>query len=460
MPPEVCSGWANVRKTPMLANGGHQNQADLTDNHTNSPFPAYYDSYRKTYWIQNARGGWIEVNETGLRRHLKARGYSCERGPAFVSPLDGTINEIQVEKDVAYAGALAGYKQGILEAYGNRILVTTAPKLIEPREGNFPTISALIRNLLYDPNRDQQPFVFGWLKVAIESLQSGQHRPGQALAIAGPRDSGKSLFQNMVTGILGGRAAKPYRYMSGATEFNGELFGCEHLMIEDDIGSTDFRARRNFGTRIKEFTVNEVQSCHAKNRQAINLKPFWRLSITLNEEPENLLILPPLDESLQDKIILLKAQKKPMPMPTITREGRSQFWKTLISELPAFIWFLTRWEIPPELRSERFGVTHYHHPELLAELETMAPENKLLEIIDMYFHISGRDSEKWQGTAAELESQLLNSQDVGAESRKLLNWPNATGTYLGRLMRKHPDRIEFDRSADRRGWIIKPKPSK
>ena len=77
--------------------------------------------------------------------------------------------------------------------------------------------------------------------------------------------------------------------MSGATEFNGELFGCEHLMIEDDIGSTDFRARRNFGTRIKEFTVNEVQSCHAKNRQAINLKPFWRLSITLNEEPENLL---------------------------------------------------------------------------------------------------------------------------------------------------------------------------
>ena len=96
-----------------------------------------------------------------------------------MSPLDGTINEIQVEKDVAYAGALAGYKQGILEAYGNRILVTTAPKLIEPREGNFPTISALIRNLLYDPNRDQQPFVFGWLKLAVESLQSGQHRPGQ-----------------------------------------------------------------------------------------------------------------------------------------------------------------------------------------------------------------------------------------------------------------------------------------
>jgi hypothetical protein len=38
------------------------------------------------------------------------------------------------------------------------------------------------------------------------------------------------------------------------------------------------------------------------------LKPFWRLSITLNDEPENLLILPPLDESLGDKIMLLRAQ--------------------------------------------------------------------------------------------------------------------------------------------------------
>ena len=181
---------------------------------------------------------------------------------------------------------------------------------------------AFLKNLLTTSDCDQLPHVFGWLKVAYESLASGRNRPGQALALAGPPASGKSLAQNLFTEILGGRAAKPYRYMSGGTDFNGDLFACEHLMIEDDIGTTDIRSRRNFGTRIKEFTVNQVQSCHPKQRPAISLTPFWRLSISLNEEPENLLILPPFDESLRDKIILLKTNRCPMPMPTGTEAER------------------------------------------------------------------------------------------------------------------------------------------
>lgn len=423
----------------------------------NSSFPAYYDSGRKNYWIQNARGGWIEVNETALRRHLKAHGYSADSGKTFVSPLDEQINEIQLQRDVAYAGALAGYKQGIIEVCGNHILVTNGLKLTEPKQGDFATVAALIQNLFRDPKYDQQPFIYGWLKIAYESLVSESRRPGQALAIAGQRDSGKSLFQNLITEILGGRAAKPYRYMSGATDFNGELFAAEHLMVEDDIPSTDYRARRNFGTHIKGFTVNEVQSCHAKNRQAITLRPFWRLSISLNDEPENLLILPPLDESLQDKIILLKAHKHAMPMPTHTHEDRSKFWNALISELPAFIWHLTHWEIPSELKSERFGIKHFHHPELLADLENLAPENRLLEIIDIHFGAMSQDSQVWRGTAAELTSALLNSGLVAAESKQLLYWDYAAGTYLGRLAKRCPERIELARSAERREWIIKPK---
>ena len=106
--------------------------------------------------------------------------------------------------------------------------------------------------------------------------------------------------------MLGGRAAKPTEYMSGRTPFNADLFAAEHLMIEDEYGSTDLRTRREFGARIKDITVNDVQSCHAKNRwQAISLRPFWRLSISLNDEPENLMVLPPVDESLSDKLMLL-----------------------------------------------------------------------------------------------------------------------------------------------------------
>jgi hypothetical protein len=49
---------------------------------------------------------------------------------------------------------------------------------------------------------------------------------------------------------------------------------------------------------------------HAKHREALTLDPIWRMTISLNEEPESLQVLPPLDESLEDKIIILRATKR------------------------------------------------------------------------------------------------------------------------------------------------------
>ncbi len=418
---------------------------------------AHYDTARKLYWILDRRSDWIEVTESSLRRHLKASGISpeCPRD-RLVSELDETLNNFQLDCAVAYAGPLAGYVKGVREVCGNRILVTSSPQLIEPCPGNFPIITVLLRNLFQDDAADQTPIVLGWLKVAIEALRAGTIRPGQALAMAGPAQGGKSLFQNLITLLLGGRAAKPYRYMSGATQFNGELFGAEHLMIEDECGSTDIRIRREFGTRIKDVTVNEVQSCHAKNRQALSLRPFWRLSISLNDEPENLMILPPIDEHLSDKIILLRTHKHPMPMDTETNEGRAAFWQALTAELPAFFHHLLQWEIPASMRCPRFGVKTFHHPVLLNAIDALSPELRLLSLIDAFlFKDLSPAPGHYEVTAEELERKLITS-DMGYEARRLLSWTNACGTYLGRLAAKRPSRVEHARTGDARNWLIRP----
>ena len=314
---------------------------------------AHYDAGRKCYWTTNSRGGWIEINEQSLRRLLKQQGFCamCAKDERL-SEVDQKLSEIQLEHDVAYAGPLAGHNSGLLDCYGNRILVTASPKLIEPAAGDWPVLSQFFKNLLVDSAYDQRPYVYAWLKLGVEALRAGCPRPGPVMAIAGPRNSGKSLGQNLFTLILGGRVAKPYRYMSGRTEFNGELFGAEHLMIEDEAPSTDLRSRRALGAHIKAFTVNETQSCHIKNRQALTLAPFWRLSISVNDEPENLMILPPISDSEQDslgdKIILLRAGLADMPMPSEALEQREAFWQTLVSELPAFLHFLSNWDVPEE----------------------------------------------------------------------------------------------------------------
>ncbi|MEY4385010.1 MAG: hypothetical protein RLY20_293 [Verrucomicrobiota bacterium] len=420
------------------------------------PIDAFYDPAKRCYWIPNDRGEMIEVSETSMTRHLISAGFLNDKNHG-VTQLDEELIRLQRTRDVVYAGPLAGHSVGLQEQCGQRILVTRPARLLLPVAGDSPAIQQLICDLFDDPDHpeiEQIPYVLGWLKVAYESLLNQQLRPGQALAIAGPRDCGKSLLQALITEIFGGRSAKPYRYMSGATEFNGDLFGAEHLMIEDEVAFTDIRARRHFGARIKDFTVNATQSCHGKNRPALSLKPFWRMSITLNDEPENLLILPPIDDSLEDKIILLKAKKAGLPADIGTADGRARYWAQLMQELPMFLDTLMQFQIPATLQSGRFGVKHFQHPTLITALSEMSPEMRLMGLIDAalaeHEHIG-----KWTGTATELE-RLLSESKIGFEARRLLDWNNATGTYLGRLAKKLPNRVHGQRTNTSRQWTVYP----
>ena len=440
----------------LAADIGTEEPPPVTPPPTTEPPPIYFDSTRSAYWTPNERGGWILMNETQIKRLLRSRGISPRKTfGSEVSPLDLRLIDIQQRHDVVYAGPLAGYQAGAFEISDRRILVTESAKLIKPIAGRWLTLGKLIDGLFLDGDCDQRPYLFGWLKTAVEARAAGIRRPGQVLALCGPHDCGKSLLQNQITALLGGRSAKPYQYMAGQTPFNADLFEAEHLMIEDDQSSTDIRARRNFGSSIKNFCVNETHRLHDKGRRAVNgLTPFWRVTITVNDEPENLMVLPPLDNSIEDKLVLLKAFKRPMPMPTDSNEERRQFWQTLQSDLPAFVDFLMTWTIPEPLRSSRFGIRHFHHPELVQAIDSLAPEQKLLMLIDGEL-FQNPTVGPWNGTAGELETLLTGTDSrCSFEARKLLSWPTACGVYLGRLAKKTPDRVHYDRHEDSRKWII------
>ena len=410
-----------------------------------SPPPApeaYYDGGRGCFWIRKAQGGWVTLNETGVKRFFRAQGVSTNIADGdYVSPLDALVLDVQTNRDISYAGPLSGCQAGVHAMGGRLVLVTDAPRLIGPQPGEWPNLVRLLAGLFDSGAGDQTPYLFGWLKVALQSLRAGSRRPGQALAIAGPSNCGKSLLQKLITELLGGRMAKPYQFMTGQTPFNAHCFTAEHLVIEDEAASSDIRMRRAFGAHLKEVTANEHQSCHAKNRQPVTLSPFWRLSITVNDEPENLMVLPPIDDSLEDKVMLLRARRSAMPMPTDTDEERRAFWAALLGELPAFVAWLDAWEIPAELRSARYGVRHFHHPELLRAIDDLSPERRLLDLIDAeLFAVPGAGP--WEGKAEQLEKRLTGPESRSAyEARRVLSFNTACGVYLSRLAKKHPGRI-------------------
>lgn len=411
------------------------------------PLEAYYDVATGKYLVRNEHQ-WIEQSAAQIKRRLKIAGHSA-RTPegSFASQADIKILEYEDHFSVNYAGELAGYVEGFFEERGFRFLVTKGPTLIEPRIGEWNTLKATFEAVLHDEEHNQLDYFYGWLRYAVESLHAGRFTAGQALVLAGAAGSGKSLTQNLITEMLGGRSAKPYQFMTGKTGFNSDMFKAEHLMIEDESPSVDIKSRRALGTYLKQVTVNEDQRLHAKNRDAIMVKPFWRLSITLNDEPEDLLVLPPIDDGLQDKLILLKAYKREFPMETDSGEKRDRFRKTLSEEIPAFLyWLLNEFSILENLKSQRFGVVHFQHPVLIESLQGTTPEARLLELIDQYIDLP------FKGTASELEGRLRGRDQ--SQTKSLLYFSGACGTYLGRLSKFHKLRIFSRKTNKRREWEI------
>jgi hypothetical protein len=418
----------------------------------------YYDGQRRDYLMQNTDTDWMRLTVGDVKRHLRHQGFPgrAEEGETL-SAADRELIRIQMDASIAYAGPLAGHGHGLYEVEGRKILVTESPRKIVPAPGSWDTLRGILENMFRadDIKEPQTTFLYGWLQVALTSFLSGNTCPGQALVLAGVHDCGKSLLQNLVTEFLGGRSAKPFSHMTGETDFNSELFRAEHQIVEDEAASTNIRSRRRFGAALKNMTVNETQRCHRKNAEPLTLRPFWRVSISVNDEPENLMVLPPIDDSLSDKLILLKTARPPKPFPTDSLDARREFWETLKGELPHLAYYLNyEFEIPEHLKSARFGITHFHHPDILAAIDAMAPETRLLQLIDT--ELFKGSIVIWTGSAADLE-RVLTGEDCNSryEARKLLSWNNATGTYLGRLAVKHSDRFIYHRTEKRREWEIR-----
>jgi hypothetical protein len=333
-------------------------------------------------------------------------------------------------QDVKFASPLAGYPVGVYNAGPDaHMLVTTAPRFIEPVSGDYSTILALLSQQL---GGEQLPYFLAWLKTAVSSVRSHRYVPGQALCLLGAPGTAKTFVQDhIITPLLGGRDAKPYQYMTGQTPFNSDLFIGEHLVISDENAHTDLASRVNFGTKIKDICVNHRQKLHAKHREGVMTSPLWRLSLSCNDEPENLRILPPVDAAIADKLMLLKVD---MPDCLPSEDRREEFADKIKSELPAFAAYLEAYVIPQGIKSNRYGVSHFHHPDILAALDELAPETELLNLIDIELWKGALADDLWEGTSTELSQRLTStSSQVRAPAQHMLRSSQTCGRYLKRL---------------------------
>jgi hypothetical protein len=417
---------------------------------------AYYDNSKKDYWI-DMPNGWLSVHEKNMQRHLIFLGlFPGKTDGGHLTCPESVILRIQREKRVDYAGSLAGWNKGLYPIHGKQVLVTESPKLLTPKEGDWDLVRACIESLFsLDP---RQAIIWNAnLKLFLESLTTQCFRPRPAQFLIGPPNCGKSFLQNRTTEIIGGRAANPWLYISGKTQFNRDLFGAEHLKVEDPNVSSN-SDRNDFSNMIKQLTVNEDQSCHGKFREAVTLNPRWFITISANNELHNLSVVPSLDESMMDKMNLFLCAAEAIPPEGYKDMPHADFLEKFRTQLPAYVWHLTNeFEIPKELESRRTGVAPYHHPELLNEIADQLPEIKLLDVIDA----NGLAKEvPWTGSANALVCKLAVSDfdRLDPVTRQFVDRPRSIPFLLSKLKTLRPNRVQkMKRTKSSRGdWIILP----
>ncbi len=410
----------------------------------------YFDTRTESYWLETNPGRFLNLSGRNVKLHLQLRGiFTGERDIGSMAEGDRILIKAQIDRYVDYAGPLAGNSVGVIEtSSGKRLLITEQIKPILPGpKPSFPKLDLFLGQLL---GGEQAHFFLCWLKIARESLLAGDMRPGQMLCLFGESGCGKSLLQALVTEVLGGRMAKPYQYMTGGTAFNEDLCSCEHWCIEDETSNFSIQARRAFGTAIKQATVNPLTRLHGKGKMAIAVNIFKRITLSANNESENMMILPPLDDSILDKLMLFWCGYAEVS------GNRKKDWRDLTGELPGLVRFLDDMTIPAGMRCplHRYGVRAYQHREVLDILASVSPEERLASIIDeVIFNKPDRvDPEEFR--AEELELRLRNSPMCFAVDR-LGTFPTWCGVYLSRLAKKFPDRFSSRRSNGRTIWTIK-----
>lgn len=420
-----------------------------------APLEAYYEDKSKNYFVL-AKGDYISLNESSYKRWLREAGFSDYRDHGL-SQIDLELIRVQRDLRIAYAGPLVGYMKGLHVINGRNFLVMDSPTLIEPEPGEWPIIEQLLLGMFCHDDIDQRPYFYGWLKRRLEALYRHERLPGQALVLAGPRGCGKSFTQSqIITPLLGGRSANPYKWMSSDTGFNGDCGAAEHLQIDDEAAKFDHRSRHNFGAQIKQITVGSTQRVEGKHQNAFSAPLIQGLTISLNDEPENLHVLPPMDESLVDKMILLKVGKATMPMPTSTPKEMEKFRNAIQAEFPRLLHFLQGFEVPAELVHGRYGIMYFQHPDLLSAVQELEPWVQMLELLDI---LLDGEKEPREMTSVDLNTRLLDrdANPYGASAAsKLLYFNNACGTYLKHIADHRPERVKFRKTNRGKVWLLYP----
>ena len=274
------------------------------------------------------------------------------------------------------------------------------------------------------PLKDRQlVHLISWMSYFYRcAARMPEHPPvGTILILAGPAGIGKSFFATELLGhLMGGWDNADKMYLE-SSRFNSETVKKPVHVIDDKLGATTHRDRARFTELLKYTAATGRVRCEEKFGHAVEKLPWpGRVVILSNVDSQSLSVLPDLDMSTRDKFTMLKLGGAKYSFGTTDENQR---W--LAEEMPAFARFLLGWEIPLELKDERFGVKAEQHSDMSQASAENGPTQIVADIIDSCLA---------EVTGAKDDADRGDRQGYAVEgpATSVFRWINAVDAMLAR----------------------------
>jgi len=408
----------------------------------------------QNYLVRKDDGGYTIAGPREAQLALRAdHGLkkTADKGDNL-SELEKGLNLIHKEKRVKAGLPFSMRKERIIKYEGNFYFNTSIVKCLEPHpepcawgEG-FPKIAHWFEVIFGEQLKHQ----LSWLHYAYANAYKGKPKKGQAQFLVGGVDTGKTLYnQHLLPHIFGGQQPAS-AYLTGKSDnFNDYMFE-KYLWTIDDTTPTASRAFRNtFTGKIKEHVANSEFLMNGKNKQPGRAQWLGRISITLNDDSTNLRILPDLDMSIRDKLMIYKMTKY--------EEFTEEFLDQVMAEAPCFCRYLLDYKIPDELFDLRFGVKAYIDKSIeevvSADSQWSAVADLLRIFKEVYYDKNNSEETDWAGTPSDLLLRLSKIEKAQILIKDMT--PNRLGWGLRHLEKAGCDWIGRSCKKGKNEWVIK-----
>jgi len=395
---------------------------------------------------QGAFPKWSHLTRAGIVGQLKTRGLSSKAKNGAANEIERAIALIETNNMADFKAPFLHNKEKVIEYQRHRYINTNRCFALEPIKGSrewgesFPWISAWLDQFFKD---EAKPYFLSWLHHAYSGASSYAPVKSQAIFLAGPTNTGKTLLSRRIVGPMFGGYADVSNYLTGKTNFTSQCYTSSVWVLDDDPVGSSPRAHEEFSNLVKKLVANPAFEYEAKFEKACQIPWHGQIMVSCNDDAQSLQIIPDMEISIMDKVCLYGvkagAEKFDFPVEEI-------LLPILKKELPHFCRFILEYKIPEHcLGRARFKIKSYQDQSLMESALINSGSGRFEESLRLWIEswLTGQSTgiEVWEGSTAKLHRDMdrLADRNLGIFGMKLnkligtkhLSWLTTFKTHEG-----------------------------